>query len=173
MNIGVRKEVRPPPHDPQPSAPPNLQFCSGSHAWQQQSGDASPPVFMSACLQAFVLFNSRVCKSSCDGSRGWIGDLKMKQRVFVGTTLTDWLTDRWWTTRSRPHSAGEAIWFCWSSPQSPNSSGSQTLARGSGMCCKHCTLLYAEAGSYSVRKAWEQIHCKIDLLSINCKSLIP
>lgn len=83
----------------------------------------------------------------------WIGDLKMKQRVFMGTTLTDWLTDRWWTTRSRPRSAEEAIWSCWSSPQSPNSSGSQTRARGSGMCCKHCTLLYAEAGSYSVRKS--------------------
>lgn len=61
-------------------------------------------------------------------------------------------TDRWWIAGSRRRSAEEAIWSCWSSPQSPNSSGSQTPARGSGMCCKHCTPLDAGAGSYS---AWE------------------
>lgn len=170
MSIGVRK-VRPPPHDPQPSAPPNLQFCS-SHAWRQQSGDVFPPMFMSVCLRARMLFDRWVCISCCDGSRAW-SMWSENETAGIRVDLSDWLTDRWWTTRSRLHSAAEAIWFCWSSPQSPNSSGSQTLVRGSGMCCKHCTLLYAEAGSYSVRKASEQIHCQINLLSINCKSLIP
>lgn len=64
-------------------------------------------------------------------------------------------TDRWWRAGSMLRSAEAAIWSCWSSPRSPDSSGSRTQARDSGMCCKHCTRLGDGVASYSVEEGEE------------------
>lgn len=55
------------------------------------------------------------------------------------------------------HSSEATIESCWSSPQSQDFSGSQTQARGSGRCCKHCTLLGTEAYSYSKYKTDQSV----------------
>lgn len=49
------------------------------------------------------------------------------------------VSHHWWRARNVQHFAVAAIGSCWSFPRSPDSSGSQSRARGSGMCCRHCT----------------------------------
>lgn len=133
--------------DPLPSAPPNSCYSVAAMHDGGNLEDASPLICLGVCIQVCMFFHRWVCVPVMAVVHEE-HDLKIKQQAFMCGNLV-YLTDRWWTARSRLHSAVEAIWFCWSSPQSPNSSGSQTLVRGSGMCCKRCTLLDAEAGSYS------------------------
>lgn len=53
--------------------------------------------------------------------------------------LVSLLSHHWSRARNVQHSAAAAIGSCWSFLQSPDSSGSQSLAHGSGKCCRHCT----------------------------------
>ncbi len=83
----------------------------------------------------------------------------------------------WWTGGNKQHSVAAASGFCWSSPQSPGFSSSQTRARGSERCCKHCTPPDGEAGSYSAMKClwvkprWKNIDLNIYL--VHCFVSLP